>query len=404
MTNNLRALHLVQIGHDDSVFVENAPSDTRRRQIEYGEELERQRPGSRMSVLIFTADSTARRFENANVVFIPIPRRGLTALFARLNALHRECPIDVIATQTIHAEAWLALLFGALNDVNVVGQIHYDIFSAAARQEVLGGGIFGGLKYALSLRLMRRMVAVRVVGQRIRERILAEGLHANVYVLPVPVTMVVRENAEERITPAPRVLFVGRLIAAKNLYLWLQVARRVAEQDATVTFEIVGDGELRHELEAEANRLGIAARVRFAGALTYDQLPEVYRAARVFLLTSRYEGFGRVVAEAYLNGVPVVAPRITGVEDIVADGQTGFLHDSADGEGMAASVLRLLHDDQLRAQMGQAGRTLVRVRFDPQRLAREWVALLVSAARTPTPDPSSIRNRTEQGRGERRGR
>jgi len=229
--------------------------------------------------------------------------------------------------------------------------------------------------------MLRRMFAVRVVGKRIRERLLDAGLHRNVHVLPVPVTMDASRTVDHPLAPTHKVLFVGWLVSAKNIEEWLHVAEQVAAHDTEVTFEIVGEGPLRETLEAETKQLSLDRRVHFAGAVAYDQLPQIYRSSKVFLLTSKYEGFGRVVMEAYLNGVPVVAPRITGVEDIVEDGQTGFLHPPDDVAGMAASVLRLLHDEPLRQQMAQRGRDLVRARFDPERLSREWVSLLISAAR-----------------------
>ena len=379
-----RPLHIVQIGCDDTVFRSAAPSNTLNRQLNYGRELARQRPGSRMSVIMYTTDAAARRFERENVAFIPVMAsrlRRLPKLYSQLSALHRAQPLDVIATQSIHSEAWMAVLFGKFHDVNVVGQIHYDLFSRDARRDLLGRGPYGWLNYVLSLQLMHCMVAVRVVGRRVQEHLLSAGLHRNVHLVPVPVTMDIATIASHLPSPAHRVLFVGRLVPAKNVGEWLQVAQRVAAQDTEVTCKIVGEGPLSGELEMETKRLGLKRRVHFAGAVAYDQLPQIYRSAKVFLLTSKYEGFGRVVVEAYLSGVPVVATQITGVEDIVEDGQTGFLHAPGDVRGMADSVLRLLHDDALRQRMGQRGRDLVRARFDPERLSREWVSLLISAAR-----------------------
>lgn len=378
-----RSLHIVQIGSDTTVFRSDAPSDTLTRQLDYGRELDRQLPNSRMSLLIFTTDTAARPFERENVTFIPLLAsrlQRLPRLYSHLSSLHRTQRIDVITTQTIHAEAWVSILFGKLHRVNVVGQIHYDLCSPEAQRDILGDGLYGRVKRALSLWTLHYMTAVRVVGRRIQKCLLDDGLHQNVHVLPVPITMDTSKIRHHQPAQMHRVLFVGRLVPAKNLGAWLQVAQQVAARDPKVTFEIVGHGVLRGELEAKTKRLGLDGRVHFSGAIPYERLLPIYRSSKVFLLTSRYEGFGRVVVEAYLNSVPVVATQITGVEDIVEDGQTGFLHPPGDVTGMADSVLRLLHDDALRQQMGQYGHDLVRARFDPRRLSREWVTLLISAA------------------------
>lgn len=376
-------LHIVQVGFDDTLFIPNAPSDTLARQLKYGRELARRCPGSRMSIIVLTSLATAQRFEQENVTIVPVIARRLQrpiALYQQLLALYREQPLGAIATQTIHMEAWTALLFGKRHGVNVIGQVHYDLFSPIAQHDVLGRGLRGRVYYTINLWMLRRLFAMRVVGQRVREQLLAKGLHRNVYVIPVPVTMGSDMNANYSPASDDRVLFVGRLAFVKNIEEWLKVAQRVAEQDTSVFFEIVGDGPLRDTLASQARQLGLEHRVRFAGAAPYDRLSDIYRSAKVFLLTSRYEGFGRVVAEAYLNGVPVVATRITGVEDIIDDGETGFLHTPGDVAGMAESVLRLLRDDSLRQTMGQLGRERVRARFDTDRLTREWVDLLISAA------------------------
>jgi glycosyltransferase involved in cell wall biosynthesis len=380
-----RALHIVQIGYDDSVFREGAPSDTLKRQLGYGRTLDGLHPGSRMSVLMFTGDGKARAFRQGNVAFVPVHPKGplgLLALYRTLAAVHQEAAIDAVATQTVYEDAWIALLFGKRRGINVVGQVHNDFFSPIARRAMLGGGLLGRARAAMGSSQLRNLHAVRVVGKRVRDRMTSEGLHGNVHVIPVPVTMQAPagESAQEEMG-RPRVLFVGRLVEEKNLEDWLRVAALVAEREPGAEFEIVGDGPCRPHLEKLAGELGIAQRVRFRGFVPYEELRPIYASSAVFLITSHCEGFGRVVVESCLQQLPVVGTRITGVEDIVEDGRTGLLHSSGDVDGMAGSVVAILRDQELRRQMGQAAREHVTERFDPERLSRSWMSLLVAAAR-----------------------
>ncbi|MEW6202628.1 MAG: glycosyltransferase [bacterium] len=377
-----RGLHIVQVGYDDNVFVENAPLDSLERQVNYGRILERKHPGSRISNLIFTSLPSARRFEVENVAFIPVKGKRfwyLIKIYPRLVALHRELSIDAITTQTIFDEAWIALLFGKIHRVKVIGQVHFDISSPIARQDMLGGGLKTWVRTAIGFRLMKHLFAVRVVGQRMRREILAKNLHNNAHVLPVFVTIHANVSQVRNIS-TQKILFVGQLVFAKNLDDWLRVASIIAGQKPDVVFEIVGDGPMRSRLENLAKQLRIAERVNFRGFVPYDELPKVYATSTVFLFTSKYEGFGRVVVESYLHRIPVVATRITGVEDIVDNGISGFLHESGDIEGLASSVIKLLDDEELRNRMGAAGRELVKSRFDPERLSEAWIDLLASAA------------------------
>ena len=375
-------LHIVQIGSDDTVFQADAPSDTLRRQIDYARELARRRPGSCMTVIMLTYMRSARTIEQEGLRIVPVVGSRLSRwpkLYGLLQRLHAARPIDVITTQTVHTDAWVALWFGARHTTPVVGQIHYDLFAPSAQHERLGRGMLGGLRQAISVRLLRRMAAVRVDGGEIAPRLRAAHVQ-NVAVIPIPVTMALDPMTKRR-SPEPLVLFVGRLAPQKNLGLWLRVAQRVAERVPQAQFELVGDGPLLEELRAETLRLHLEERVKFSGHIAYSKLDQVYNRAGVFLLTSNYEGLVRVVIEASLHGVPVVATAISGVRDIISHGETGFLHAQEDVEGLAASVIRLLEDPAFASQIGRRGEQSVREHYDPERLTREWVTLLINSAR-----------------------
>lgn len=378
-----RGLHVVQVGPDDSVFQEKAPSDTFDRQLWYGKLLDEARPGSRLSLLILTRRGESRRLDRGNISFIPVRFRHLWdvwRVYPALESLHREYPIDVISPQNAHDEGWTCLAFAWWHGVPVVGQLHYDLFSPHAREEILGRGIVGRARLWLTLHLLRRFRALRVVGTRIRERVLAGGWHTDVRVIPVPVRMITSEQGL-RAHPAVgrRVLFVGMLNEAKNLGDWLRVAARVAEAIPDAEFVIAGDGPARDSLFESIQRLGLAGRVTLLGSVPHSEIAAVYRSSAVFLLTSHFEGFGRVVAEAQTCGLPVVATDITGVQDIVDPGVTGFLPPPGDIAGLADCVIKLLRDEALRERMGEAARRRVANRFDPEHLARAWVGLLVEA-------------------------
>jgi glycosyltransferase involved in cell wall biosynthesis len=383
-----KALHIVQVGFDDSVFRSGEPSDTLQRQLFYGEELARQKPGSVLTLLITTSDFRARRFKQGNVQFIPVRwrrQREMWKVFPALARLHRQKPIHVLATQNIYLQAWVVLLWGKLHRVPVVGQIHHNLFAKEAQENEIGQGKLGRLYFWLSLRLLKHFASVRPGGRKIAERIKREGWHQSPQWVPVPATVddAVDENAEADVSThnvEKRVLFAGRLVPQKNLHGWLRVAKLVLEQEPDATFEILGDGPLLDELKQETQKLGIAEQVLFSPAVPYDKLPDVYRASKVFLLTSFYEGLPRVAFLAYVNGTPIVATDTAGVEDLVQNGETGFLHDLQDEVGMAQSVVTLLRDEKLRFTMAQAGCGIVLSEYSLEPVAQRWMRLLVEVA------------------------
>jgi len=373
----------VQIGYDDTVFLREAPSDTRVRQALYAALLTERRPGSRLTLLVLARRAPRAAVEEGGLACIavtgPRPLRAV-ALLGRLFALHRRRRIDVLAPQTVFTDGWISLAFAAMTGVRVVGQLHFDLFSPLARGAELGAGLWGW-RQRLALRLLRRFDELRVVSRHLAAEIQARKLNPRVSVVPVPTTMPATFPAgKSSDAPVRTVLYVGRLAAQKNLSRWLRVARRIADEEPDVEFQWAGDGPLRDALLAESEALGLGSRLRWLGAVPHGDLPALYARASLFLLTSDYEGLPRVAVEAGQAGLPMVATALPGLDEVIASGETGFLCPPDDEAALAAAALSLLRDAGLRRRMSAAARTRVGRDFDPRRLAERWVETLITAA------------------------
>jgi glycosyltransferase involved in cell wall biosynthesis len=179
----------------------------------------------------------------------------------------------------------------------------------------------------------------------------------------------------ERFQPGPpredgtvRLLAVGRLGPEKRFDRFLELLAALRGSGSRpVTGVIAGDGTLRDELEAQAQRLGLAPPAcEFRGAVA--STAELYREADVLVLTSDWEGTPNVVLEAMASALPVVATRVGGVAELVTDGETGFLVEPEDASGAEAAVRRLVEDPALRRSMGASGRARILARHSPERL------------------------------------
>jgi glycosyltransferase involved in cell wall biosynthesis len=175
---------------------------------------------------------------------------------------------------------------------------------------------------------------------------------------------------------APLVGFVGRLTSVKNPALFVQAARRVLEEVPEAHFCVVGDGELRQDVERQVAALGIAERVHLAG--WQRDMQAVYAALDVLVLTSLNEGTPVTAIEALAAGVPVVATDVGGVADIVRDKETGLLVPPDDAGALVRSVSALLLDTGLGHAMAQAGQKDVLARFGRDRLIADMQALYLS--------------------------
>jgi glycosyltransferase involved in cell wall biosynthesis len=159
---------------------------------------------------------------------------------------------------------------------------------------------------------------------------------------------------------------VGRLFPIKNHRLFLAAAARIAAQEASSRFVIVGDGVLRPELEHLAYELGIAHRVIFTS--WRRDLPCIYADLDVLVVSSDNEGTPVSAIEAMAAGRPVVATRVGGLTDLIADGETGYLVPPRDPDQLASTILRLLQDPEAARRIGGAGRAMAQERFTIQRL------------------------------------
>jgi glycosyltransferase involved in cell wall biosynthesis len=133
---------------------------------------------------------------------------------------------------------------------------------------------------------------------------------------------------------------------------YLLLARALARlTDRPWQLLVVGDGPARVEVEGELMRLG-PERVYLAGAMAETDLPACYTAADVFVWPAIREAYGLAMLEAQASGVPVVAGRDGGVEDVVRDGATGILTPARDPEAFASATASLLDDPERRRAMG----------------------------------------------------
>ncbi|MCA8912313.1 MAG: N-acetyl-alpha-D-glucosaminyl L-malate synthase BshA [Planctomycetes bacterium] len=144
----------------------------------------------------------------------------------------------------------------------------------------------------------------------------------------------------------------------------------IASRDVKARLVMIGDGPELGACKELARELGIFDRVTFAG--TYDAIWELLPQADVFFLPSEYESFGLSALEAMACAVPVVASNTGGLPEVVEDGVSGFLHAPADTESMAASIRKLLSDDELAKKMGEAARERATSKFRREALLPVW--------------------------------
>jgi glycosyltransferase involved in cell wall biosynthesis len=127
------------------------------------------------------------------------------------------------------------------------------------------------------------------------------------------------------------------------------------------------------ELRVQAAAPDLAGKIIFAGERT--DVPRLMAACDVLVLASEWEGFGLVLVEAMAAGKPVVATHVSGIPEVVADGETGLLVSPRDPQALAAALLRLIADPTEHRRLGTSGYHRVQERFAADRMVDETIAV-----------------------------
>ena len=301
---------------------------------------------------------------------------------AHLRRVIREWKPDVVHTHTAKAGTLgrLAAIAAAGGRARAkrVHTFHGHVLSGyfgAAKQAA-----FRSIERALARRTDRLVVpAPRLadelagmrVGRREQYRVVPLGFELERF-LAVPERRAAGPLRKELGVPDDAVLagFVGRLTAIKAPAALLAALAKLARRTRRAVWVVfVGDGELRGPLEAEAAKLGVADRVRFAG--WRKDTAAVYAELDLVALTSLNEGTPVALIEAMASARAVVATAVGGVPDVVEDGVTGLLVAPGREDLFAVALGRLADEEALRAKLAAAGRERAAGRFRVERLVAD---------------------------------
>jgi glycosyltransferase involved in cell wall biosynthesis len=284
----------------------------------------------------------------------------------------RAASPDLLHTHLVHADVYGAMSSAALR-LPLVSTRHND------DRYLLGPFRFVDRAFAVRA---RRLVAI---SDAVRRFLVAAGhreeklvtIHYGLDALP--------ETPSER-TPgevgipdgAPLLLAVGRLTRQKDHPTLLRAFARARERHPEAVLAVLGIGPLEAETRALVRDLGLGDAVFLPGRL---EIRDWLERADVFVHSSRWEGFGLVLLEAMLAGLPVAATRVSAVPEVVADGETGLLVEPGDHEALGAALDTLLANPDHARALGEAGRNRAHERFSVARMTERTVEVYETAVR-----------------------
>lgn len=287
----------------------------------------------------------------------------------RLAVLCRRTGIQVIHTSDKKRSLLLMLLLHKLTGIPFLYHIHNNYIDYPANRQVLARA---SLIIANSGE-MRRDFLHWLGPSMERIRVVYNGMDAERFRPGLPTTL------RQEIGAAPDAVLIGissRLAPDKGQETFLQAAAIVAAQEPRTQFVISGDDAIFSDnaeyvplLRKMAGAPGLAGRVHFLGFRS--DMPNIYPALDIVVNAAWREAFGLVVTEAMACGKPVIGTQAGGIPEIITHGKDGFLFPVRDAQKLAALLLDLVRNPELRQRIGAAARQTVLERFTIQRQIKQ---------------------------------
>lgn len=293
----------------------------------------------------------------------PLFARSLARVVARAGAavVHAHDP-------NAHAAATLgASLFGLSAPVVVHRRVDFPV----------GRGPFSRWKYEHAA--VRRFVCVsravaemmrRDIGDCTRLRVVHDGIDAGRFAASLTDGRLRREYGIP--VSVPIVGNVAALVDHKDCFTFIETAARLVSSGIDARFFVIGTGPLHGDLVANVRQKGLDGHVFLTGFR--DDIPAVLPELDLFLFTSKQEGLGSSILDAYACRVPVVATAAGGVPELVSDEETGLLAPVRDAAALADRVRRALGDPRLCARLVEGGARRV-AEFSVDRMAERTLAI-----------------------------
>ncbi len=186
----------------------------------------------------------------------------------------------------------------------------------------------------------------------------------------------VKDTLRDELGIGKSTLIVGTvaiLRRKKGHHVLLDAVPAILKEAPDTLFVFVGDGPQRENIEAQIKKLGIGDSVRLLGLR--PDVPSILKGLDIVVLPTLQEALGTSILEASAMAKPVISTKVGGVPEVVRDDSTGLLVEPEDPAGLAAAIIRLLKDGELRASMGERGRRMVEEEYSTDKMVDKLYAL-----------------------------
>lgn len=280
---------------------------------------------------------------------------------------HRRA-IDLMISENIDSPVFL--IFSKLFRLPYVIYYRYDVASQV--KSINKRLITGTLLSVLESFAFKRVRKLWVTSPHLAQMAESLGRKDETTVIPNWVESTEIEDDNDTIfrdrSIGPRILFVGRLHRVKQVDLLLQAFYIIHKNNPDTHLYIVGDGDERQKIIGLTNSLKLSDNVHFLGFLHRRTVLTMMKKSDVFVLPSKIEGNPRVLVEAMMCKIPIVATNVPGIRDMVNHVETGFLVDRADPKELAHAIEHVLKNKELSTSMVDSAYVFAKHNFSKERI------------------------------------
>lgn len=348
------------------------PNDAQRRHVQMASSI----ASLDVVVLAHGSKESAAWRPGPNVWLHPAAGRTRAGGYFRMlrvaSVIARERNVDLVTTEDPFVFGLIGLMLKIRHGIALNAQLHADVIANPywVRKRPLIRRLLG----ALGAVVLRRSDSVRVVSSKVEDVVRSIcGPAKPLYLIPTGGGIQLEafdagdpDRVRARFAPSGECLFlsVGRLAIEKDHDSLLRAVEIVSASGVSAHFLVVGGGEEEQRLGDEIIRRGLSNTVSLIGYVPYDELPAYFAASDVFVLTSLYEGMGRVLIEAAAAGLPIISTDVGIARDLVNHGRDGFIVQIEDAVALAESIEKLATDPALRQRFVANARDKDLHRFD----------------------------------------
>lgn len=290
----------------------------------------------------------------------------------RINQLQK---IQVVSAQDPLATGLTAWLISLVLNIPWNLQFHSSFFLTEFHQPQ---NLLQSLVQRWVLWLTKQAQTIRTVSQEVRQTLINRLNLDAASVVWIPMMTEIRyfQRSVKPITKPRRLINVGRLVPAKNQLALIQALQVVMKTYPDIHLTIVGDGALRHRIEAAIKALNLERSITLTGSLSKKQVRAELHRADAFVSVSLFEGFGVAMIEALAAGLPLVSTNVGVVKDLLIDQKHVSVISSSNPDDISHRLFQVLKEPKKLYTQAREGQKLVQTTFDQQKLVKDWIELL----------------------------